>query len=658
MFGNGTRTTHNARARDNRTGEPVRSRFDNAMCAHVWAQCSQSFGQSSNGNLYFEGRTLYSYGSHFAVGFLAPEPSTGEGVARALVTTDRHSVTTSGHVSDARRAVTGALYVPGLTRLARHFETGASIATRVRAAWVESGRVVPTEWNAAAYAEYLTPHVAAHVAAEVAADLDSLSHDDAAALFALAGASNPAAKARAAIQAGLRKASERKAEEARRKTETRLHDARAIAERATPAALADLAARMKETARTLSGSPQYEVQRIEAKGKEAHRAARAAKAKGWTRIAAACRAYHRTLREGIPEFFAAERRRNRRKAWAREVETVRAALAALADKTPGATEEAARRRAFALRSGVAACGELGAALGAEPGQRARHGFAAKSARLAGLSPEGVAARLADLAARFKDAAEEGDNAARRLSYREGVAAMRRTTDSSLSATERAAAAKTVESFCYFFAVRPYGEPRPAPAVFRVAGWTPQTFARARDAAAAIRKELDSQIAAERKARELAERKAREEAAAAWVADARAAWRAGLPGPVRPAGVDYTQANAATRCEGGGAMLRAKDVERDAAGQVVGGELVTSQGATVPLAHALRAFRFLKLCRERGEEWNANGRTVRVGHFRIDRVTAAGDFRAGCHSILWEEVARLAGELGVADLTAEDAREPA
>ena len=108
---------------------------------------------------------------------------------------------------------------------------------------------------------------------------------------------------------------------------------------------------------------------------------------------------------------------------------------------------------------------------------------------------------------------------------------------------------------------------------------------------------------------------------------------------------------------GAAMLRATGVTRDAAGEIIGGTLETSQGAAVPLAHALRVFRFLKLCRERGQTWRANGRSLRVGHFKVDSVDPNGDFRAGCHRIEWSEVSALAESLGVANLGAVDATEP-
>jgi hypothetical protein len=91
----------------------------------------------------------------------------------------------------------------------------------------------------------------------------------------------------------------------------------------------------------------------------------------------------------------------------------------------------------------------------------------------------------------------------------------------------------------------------------------------------------------------------------------------------------------------------------AALRIVGEELQTSHGARVPLAHAIRAFRFVKLCREKGEAWHAKGHSIRVGHFTLSSIDAQGNFRAGCHSIKWPEIERVAREAGVFDETASD-----
>jgi hypothetical protein len=76
-------------------------------------------------------------------------------------------------------------------------------------------------------------------------------------------------------------------------------------------------------------------------------------------------------------------------------------------------------------------------------------------------------------------------------------------------------------------------------------------------------------------------------------------------------------------------------------RIHGDNLETSQGASVPLSHAIRVFQFVKLCRERNQEWNRNGKTLRVGHFQVDSVNPDGSFRAGCHFISWHEIERVA-----------------
>lgn len=80
------------------------------------------------------------------------------------------------------------------------------------------------------------------------------------------------------------------------------------------------------------------------------------------------------------------------------------------------------------------------------------------------------------------------------------------------------------------------------------------------------------------------------------------------------------------------------------------ELQTSQGASVPWEHAVKAFRFIRLCVEKGEGWQRNGRVVRVGHYQIDRIEPNGDMTAGCHRFAWEAMRELAEREGVFDLT--------
>ena len=90
-------------------------------------------------------------------------------------------------------------------------------------------------------------------------------------------------------------------------------------------------------------------------------------------------------------------------------------------------------------------------------------------------------------------------------------------------------------------------------------------------------------------------------------------------------------------ESGGAALRIK-----------GQRLETSHGAEVPLAQAIKAFRFIKLCRKAGRDWKANGEQIRVGHFAVDWIDSAGNMQAGCHRFTWPEIERAAVLAGVID----------
>jgi hypothetical protein len=82
----------------------------------------------------------------------------------------------------------------------------------------------------------------------------------------------------------------------------------------------------------------------------------------------------------------------------------------------------------------------------------------------------------------------------------------------------------------------------------------------------------------------------------------------------------------------------------------GERLETSQGADVPWDHAVKAFRFIRLCVERGEGFKSNGRVIRVGHFRVDEITPEGDMRAGCHRFAWQAMRELAEREGVFELS--------
>ncbi len=108
----------------------------------------------------------------------------------------------------------------------------------------------------------------------------------------------------------------------------------------------------------------------------------------------------------------------------------------------------------------------------------------------------------------------------------------------------------------------------------------------------------------------------------------------------------------------------RSYQRDARGgaylRIVGDKVQTSQGADVPLAHAVKAFKVAKAIRARcyftemseadrkTVAWKRNGKTIRVGLFQVDEILVDGSFKAGCHFLAWEQIEAAAKQAGVFD----------
>jgi hypothetical protein len=79
--------------------------------AHVWAQQRQASGRNPMGNIYFDGHTIYSYGSHFPIARFAygkgGKPIMLDGKQVVLFTTRTYSNTTAGHLNDVRGVLRG-----------------------------------------------------------------------------------------------------------------------------------------------------------------------------------------------------------------------------------------------------------------------------------------------------------------------------------------------------------------------------------------------------------------------------------------------------------------------------------------------------------------------------------------------------------------------
>lgn len=238
-YGAGNGTYHGSKTAHNNDGKRVKTTFDNSMVAHVWAQQTQDFGKSGNGNFYFESRALYSYGSHFVVGYITTDGT-------ALLNDDSYSVSTGQHKSDAFRAVHGRrdyYRVPSLTELARALPWLSNDSKDVR----KRG------------ADAIEKHIFQHAA---------IADEAAAYLLRLAGFKDAAGRVARIKAKAARAAADKKAAEENALRKSRLADARRIA-----------AMTEAEKAEWLSGNSgsRYNLDRAKVRLHHAHKAAKAAK---------------------------------------------------------------------------------------------------------------------------------------------------------------------------------------------------------------------------------------------------------------------------------------------------------------------------------------------------------------------------------------------
>lgn len=460
-------------------GSRARKVHENSMVAHLWANQSQSGAQSGNGNFYFEGRVLWSYGTHFACGVIARGKS---GERHVFLTAEKHSVTTSGHMSDARRSLryTGYHELPELTAIA---DSLALLSEGVTG-------------HAPAIERYVKNHVRE-------LDIPAML-----ALYDVAGLSTSTAQLQ------------------RMKDRAEGAHIKAIAA-AEKAARAELLAKATKVAGWKPGyldgvlrtiKPHILAQQIKDLRK-VHKAASAAgrtaqKAKIWN-----------VIKRCVGELALVERR-----------EAVR-------NRRANLRNELARFRAY-VKQHIA-------------GEMKAYGYQqfASAARLLALLPVCGKARGPLL-------------------------------DTSAKATAEHARLMPLEA----------------------------------EAARIAREKAN----AEKEEREAARR---------------AEWFNGI-------GRHHFSTPQDT------AYIRAIGVS-SIDGEITGGTLETSHGADVPLIDAIKVFRMVKLCKERGKGWTRNGAVLPVGGFAVDWISEEGNFKAGCHRINWPEIEALARSLGVLDMSPLD-----
>lgn len=82
--------------------------YNNAMVAHLWANQSQTEARNSNNSFYFREQTIYSYGNHFPIAKFHDTPN-GERVI--LFTARTYSMTTHKHVALTNSAIRNGITV-------------------------------------------------------------------------------------------------------------------------------------------------------------------------------------------------------------------------------------------------------------------------------------------------------------------------------------------------------------------------------------------------------------------------------------------------------------------------------------------------------------------------------------------------------------------
>lgn len=610
----------------------TRAVFDTAMTAHIWAQGRQEEGRNPARRVFFEGPRLYSYGRHFLTGYRLPDGC-------AFLNSDRYSVSTSRHQRDAARAVRGRGYsFPDLSKVADFFDS--YVFNLPRFVWPDGfesdspyvdgrarheSRRENRPATAAELKEARPRLLALFLAMREPPPAESMT---AAYRYAGAKPEEAAKAARKVAAAHEKRAKEEAAESAARLSKQRATFARNAAAMTLETYAGQVAAARADLKKyNRRGEWERARDRLLENATILFRAAKEAKARGWTRVAADLKAREKVLRQGAAGLESYAVTLARLSYWAEKKGDIRAGLAALRGEGPalvgGYAWQVKRQAAESLLKDcrAAALAPVDDSEGAFPADLAR------AARLMGASLPAMAAGLESIVAALQGTESRAYAGQARATIRAEVASLRAWKEAGpgadLKTAEEAAKVAGRYALVTYYAGAVH---RPqVPAAYRLAGFTGEAFAAIKEAA---------------KARAVALKL--EESAAKIEA-----WRAGegpLPGRLSD--------------PSGGALLRAVGVKRDDSGAITGGRLGTSWGAEVPLVQAVAAFRFLKLCRDNARAWRANGRTLQVGHFRIDSVDTSGNFRAGCHVINWPEVAALAARLGLSDLTPADTTESA
>lgn len=611
--------------------------YESTQCAHVWANGNVQSGKNNGGSLYFEGRRIYSYGPHFVAGLRLPG-------RRFAVTAETYGNTTAKHVSYVRRAAgygNGRAF-PELTGIARTLEA---------LAWEEPRLDADAERDRATLAAYLRKNWRSFPADAEGWDGDSWGGESAGAyLFRL---SFPRSRSTwAAMRAKLEREAARAAEQSAKRLAR--HMERDAAEKA-----AEPWPVCRARALSLMGSyNQHDLRQMVSDYWKASRAA----PKRHARVRAELWSRYKRLKAMLARAEAADAQAGRASRYGK--------VTADHNKARATIGKLRRLRAGAIGhvpgfDGPDGPDKLAAALALPNGSAWRliADALADAARLSVHMPTRI--RAAALGAFHAEAlaiaeARETESTrlariaeARRAALRElrALSGLRRARAAGWPETDSQSIARGLADIC---ARAGYLLSMAAGESYYI--WEAPTIQTRLEAIRARLETLSAEAVAERaplleaweREREAArkrEREAAERLARMSPAERLEAWRAG----------DLPDSAVRELERERGPLLRAVGAQVSACA-VTGGELVTSQGARVPLRHAFRVFQFVAHCRAAGRAWKPGAdfgpARIRVGHFSLDSVSASGDFVAGCHAIRWPEIAALAERLGVADCMAE------
>jgi len=80
-------------------------------------------------------------------------------------------------------------------------------------------------------------------------------------------------------------------------------------------------------------------------------------------------------------------------------------------------------------------------------------------------------------------------------------------------------------------------------------------------------------------------------------------------------------------------------------RVKGNEVETSKGARVPVEHARRILRLVRIAVAKGQDIIPTSQLEStIGYYKVDRIESSGTLHAGCHTITYDEIERIAPQL--------------